>query len=257
MPTWNIGEYWTYRGSSYPGIPNNAGTENLQVVSVETLAMEGRNYSTYHVVIQESLNGTERVFSYDRWYTTSDLGLLRERMSSPNHTGSMTYSPPLALRWPLAPNATWRSTGNITFTDEYLGYPPQSYRTPYSIQFSTEPSRQLNVPAGTFEVIPVLRGDPSNGERQYWSTSVGNYVRVDSLQNGQTTLRAVLISHGHVAPPGGWLGLPLLVALGAAGALGFSATIALASRRKRLRASVRLPEGQVDQPKTSMPPPKG
>jgi hypothetical protein len=232
------------------------GTENLQVASVETLAMEGRNYSAYYVVIQESLNGTNRVFSYDRWYNTSDLGLLRERISSPDETRWEDYSPPLALHWPLVPNATWSSTGNITVTTQYSGYPPQSYRMPYSIQFTIEPSRQLTVPAGTFEVIPILEGSASNGERRYLSPSIGNYVKVDDLQYGQATPRAVLISHGQATPPGGWLGLPLLLALGTAGALGLATAMGLAYHRKRHSGAVRLPAGHVDQPKTSMPPPK-
>ena len=256
-PTWTVGDYWTYRTySSYPGTPNVTGTQNLEVVSVENLGMGGRNYSTYHLVIQESLNGTDRVYSYDQWYSTSDLGLLRERRSSPNETSSETYSPPLALRWPLEPNVTWSSTGNITVTTVYPGYPPQSYTTPYSIRFSVESSRQLTVPAGTFEVIPILQGDPSNGVVRYWSPSIGNYARIDSLQAGHATPLTVLVLFG-AAPRSGWLGLPLFVALGTAGAVGFFAAIALAWRRKRLQASVHLPAGHVDQPTTSKPPRKG
>jgi hypothetical protein len=162
----------------------------------------------------------------------------------------------MALPWPLVPNATWSSTGSITVTTQYSGYPPQSYKTPYSIQFRIEPSRQLTVPAGTFEVIPILEGSTSNGERRYRSPSIGNYARVESLQSGQATPRIVLISYGHATPPGGWLGLPLFLALGTAGALGLLAVIALASRRKRGQASVPLPAVHVDQPETSMPPPK-
>jgi hypothetical protein len=250
IPTWTIGDYWTYRiYSSRLGTSNVTGTENLQLVGVETLVIEGRNYSTYHLVTQQLLNGINQVVSYDQWYSPSDLGLLRERISSPNDTQSMTYSPPLGLHWPLSPNVTWTSTGNINVTTQYSGYPPQSYTIPYSIQFSVEPSRQLTIPAGTFEVIPILMGSASNGERRYWSPSVGNYVQVDNLRSGQSAPRTMLLSYGHAAPSDGWLGLPLFVALGTGGALGLSATIVLVSRRKRLHASFPHPTDPKDQPK--------
>lgn len=254
-PTWQVGEYWTYRTySSYPGAPNATGSQSIQVVADETLKAGTRNYTAYRLLVQEALTGAPWADSYNEWRNTSDLGLLMELRILGNETSTETYAPPLSLHWPLAANATWTSAGNLTVSTQYAGSPSQSYTIPYSMPFRVEPSRSITVPAGTFDVIPILQGNSSNGVMQYWSPSVANYIRVESLQGGQTTLRADLLAYGHRVAPAGELGLLWWVAAGTVGTLGLC--VAVAVRRKRRLGPLRGGTEQGGRSKVPAPPRK-
>lgn len=233
IPLWNAGDQWAYADYVSPGASNVTATIEYQVLGTETLRVGNQSYSTYHMVEQIPLGGTAGMATNDQWYDASDLGLLREEDVIPNvEVRNLTYVPPLGLRWPLSPNASWSTTGIVNVTDQYTGYPPQSYLMPYIEQFTVGAQRELTVPAGTFSAYPILKGSLSSGVVRYWSPSVGNFIREDNVRSGCETMDMALVSYGHNTSPAPGPTFPLLFGLGTASAVAIIAIIIFIRRRK-------------------------
>ncbi len=190
LPVWTSGDYWLYSlsGVSGAGIPGleGTGTMRVDVVGVETITIGGTSISTYHarvnMTISTTISGQTFTFSFlgDQWYRVSDLAQAKMSIGASilgqTFSVSLTYNPPMEIRWPLTANASWPTTSTLTATVNIFGQTNTTSET-VTLQHTVEADRSVTVTAGTFSTTPVKDTTGSTGyTRSHWSATVGNWV---------------------------------------------------------------------------------
>jgi hypothetical protein len=148
-PEWRAGDRWVYGWTS----GTEVGTKTVEVVEVRTV-----NQVTYYLV---------RIGDLIHFYTPELqwAGTMRdERVES-------RMTPPLPwFSWPLVKDRRWTYQG----TYEQAGVPKQSVTD----RFSVAESQPVEVPAGRFRAVKVVRETDRRDSDEYWyAPDVGFYVK--------------------------------------------------------------------------------
>lgn len=222
-PTWKAGDYWEYEGNlQVLPVRNGEAKVRLEVTGTETLTVGPRSNDAYHLAmaINTSAGGTPFDVPGEVWYRTSDLALLKSRISLPlDFDGetrllnvTATVIDPVAIHWPLAAGAVWSVSGALTVTFEFMGHESAEDRTITGTVEVGAPET-VDVAADVFETNPVtLTLSDGNRTRSYWSSEAGNSVREETFDSsGAKTGSSHLTSYRYTAPFGaGGEGLTLL-----------------------------------------------
>ena len=233
-PTWSVGDYWEYAMtgestiSGFPVYPGDAAMR-MEVLGLETLNLSGGLglYAAYHAGLTLTITqGNLQIdIPGDIWFRTADLALAKYRISvtysSPlgnqTITVTVTFDPPLEIRWPVSETNTWSPTSLMTLVQEITGQPNQTVSGTIRVQDLVEAPQDVTVPAGRFSTTPLrmtqITGDYS---RQFWSSQAGNEASEKTYySNGTQAGSRDLTSYRYqAAGPGGGggggnvLGLP-------------------------------------------------
>jgi len=212
-PTWTVGDYWAYRFSvtQYPYGTMN-GTLRMDVTGTENVVAGDATYATFAVssVMNMTFGGQSATLTLDVWHRTSDLAIVKEAMDQSyggyQLTIRMTYDPPIEIRWPLVPGATWSASSSVLLEsrDPFGGW----YNSTSTVtgSFSVQNETQITVPAGTFLAIGMHRNEggmfAGSGATEYWSSAVGNAVRIVPEGSGAPTFD--LTEYHYVATSWPW-----------------------------------------------------
>jgi len=227
VPVWSTGDFWLYdiTGLASPQ-PGSAGTARYDMVGTQSVTVENVSYTTYHTKL--TFNVTYGSFSFnipgDEWFRTSDLSPVKMTFTftigPSTYTFTVSYSPPIEIRWPLTANASWSASSVVRFVTEFTGQPPINSTATILATLRVQADEQKTVPAGTFTATPVIQTAGGTGPapytKSYWSRDAGNQVEQKSYsQNNTETGGQELRSYRHVAPSGGpggnVLGLPPII----------------------------------------------
>lgn len=222
-PEWHVGDFWSY---SFTGTFSTAtiftlagpGTFRMDVVGTDTVTVGGGTYPSHRVRLTANASGATVLNGGEHWYRVSDLGLVKSVF---NVTASippfgevtviatLTYEPPLGMRWPLTASANWSANTTLRFVNQILGGPQlPALPIQITVQTAVQASATVTVAAGSFETTPV-REDTGGHSSTYWAPGAGNYARRQEFDSGGTeTYSAELREYRYQGP--GFLGLPYL-----------------------------------------------
>jgi len=220
VPTWHVGDYWEYEltGTASP-TPGAIMRARYDVVGTESITVSGISYPSYHarLTFNMTAGGTSITFPGDEWFRTSDLSAVKTTFTATfggsSFTITVTYNPPIEIRWPLTASAQWSSTSLVTNVIEFTGQPPSTTNATLAETLRVDADESQTVPAGTFTVTPLVQTEAAGGSYQkgYWSRSAGNVVEQKAYDsNDAETGGMELTSYRHAAPGEGTgiFGLP-------------------------------------------------
>jgi hypothetical protein len=221
-PSWSVGDYWAYKftGSAAP-VPGTTGTLRYDVLGTESVTVAGTSYTAYRAKLEFNVTSGSTTLSMpgNGWFRTSDLSPVKmtftATVGSTSVTVTLTYNPPVEIRWPLTANAQWSATSILTTVTEISGQTPTTTTATVSQTLRVEADEQKTVSAGTFTVTPVIQTQAGgNYAKSYWSRDAGNTVEEKSYDSTDTQQGGMeLKSYRHVAPssaggPATIMGLP-------------------------------------------------
>jgi|SRR5690242_18021683 hypothetical protein len=147
-PEWRPGDRWVYGWTSATG----SGTKTVEMVEIRDI-----NAVSYYII---------RIGDVDYFYTR-DL----------RWAGSMQKDKIVARMTPPQPWFTWPLETGRRWTHEGL-YEDPSGKVPHKDVFSVVGSETVEVPAGRFETLKIVRETDRRDSDQYWyAPSVRFYVR--------------------------------------------------------------------------------
>lgn len=147
-PEWRPGDRWTYELTS----GSDRGTKTMEVVEVREI----RNVS-YYVV---------RLGDLDHYYTLDLKWAAAVRNSK---VEARTIPPHAGFVWPLEVGKRWTYQGV---------WEEQGSKRDYSDRFAVVAVEAVEVPAGRFEALKVVREGSTQSSDEYWfAPAVRSYVR--------------------------------------------------------------------------------
>lgn len=245
-PEWHTGDFWAY---SFSGIfftgtiwtLGGPGTFRMDVVGTDSIAVGDVNYPSHRVRLTANASGSTVFNGGEQWYRTSDLALVKSVVNVTADIlvgrvtilATVTYDPPLGIRWPLTANANWSANTTWRLVNQIQGGGQIPISLPLTAQYEVQAAATVTVAAGPFETTPV-REDTGGHSTTYWAPGAGNYARRQEFApGGAETYSAELTDYRYQGP--GFLGLPLLYWLFIIAVL-VVIIVALALRSRRRRA---------------------
>ncbi len=192
VPAWSVGDYWTYEltGDASP-TPGSSSKVRYDVLGTESVTVSGNSYTSYHVKLT---------------FTASS--------GSSSFTLTVTYNPPVEVRWPLTASAQWSASSVVTTVIEFTGQPPSTTTAALAESLRVKPDESKTVPAGTFTATPLVETETGGGSyvKGYWSGVVGNVVEQKSYDSNDAEIGGMELTSYRHAPPGAGniLGLPIV-----------------------------------------------
>jgi hypothetical protein len=152
-PEWRPGDQWVYAWTSgQTGATKNGGTKNVEVLEIREI----NKVSFYLVKVGE----VEQFYTRDlRWAGSMRDGKVQSRMTPPQPWFS----------WPLKVGSQWNHQGT---------YEEAAGTSVYHDSFSVVGAEVVDVPAGRFSALKVVRETDSRDSDQYWyAPDVRFYVK--------------------------------------------------------------------------------
>ncbi|HXD98259.1 MAG TPA: hypothetical protein VN646_17045 [Candidatus Acidoferrum sp.] len=147
-PAWQVGDRWVYQWTS----GQETGTKTLEVVDVRDL-----NNVRYYVV---RLDDAEHYYTHAlHWAAAVREGKVEARMVPPQPW----------FVWPLVPGARWNHQGRFEQRDGVVTHDDR---------FTVIGSEPVEVPAGRYETIKLVREtDRRDGDEYWYAPAVRWYAR--------------------------------------------------------------------------------
>ncbi len=133
-PSWTAGDYWIYSSTDVGFGLSGPGTVRYDVLGPDTVNVGGTDYASYRLRVTPNSNSSTVTFNAgDVWYRTSDLALVKGTWNVTADVPffgrvvilvTVTFTPPLGLRWPFAFDRTWTATSTIATVTKVGGLPP-------------------------------------------------------------------------------------------------------------------------------------
>ena len=147
-PEWRPGDQWVYTWTS----GQTGGTKSIEVLEIREI-----NKVSFYLV---KVGGLEQFYTRDlRWAGSMRDGKVQSRMTPPQPWFS----------WPLKMGSQWSHRGS---------YEDATGTSPYNDSFSVVGAEVVDVPAGRFNALKVVRETDTRDSDQYWyAPEVRFYVK--------------------------------------------------------------------------------
>jgi len=220
-PSWTAGDYWIYSSTDVGFGLSGPGTVRYDVLGPDTVNVGGTDYASYRLRVTPNSNSSTVTFNAgDVWYRTSDLALVKGTWNVTADVPffgrvvilvTVTFTPPLGLRWPFAFDRTWTATSTIATVTKVGGLPPGTNTLSLTDTFVVLAAATVTVPAGTFDTTPVRANQSGGGGSTigYWSPQAGNTAREQSYDNSGNPSKSQELTQYRYAGSG-FLGLPII-----------------------------------------------
>lgn len=148
-PVWTTGDFWEYGATVRHGGIWVDFTMKVEVIGDDQISVGGTTYDCYSMVttLEMSAQGSTVTVATKHWARKSDLADVRMEGTIEGGEIAMTYSPPLAVVWPLDVGHTWSGSSTVTTESSIGGETTETWE--YSAEVKSLTS--ITVPAGTFE----------------------------------------------------------------------------------------------------------
>lgn len=245
-PSWSAGDYWRWSWTT----GSTSYTQTWTVLERTTLTFTSGSFAVWH--LNETTTATTSSSSTttwdDLWIQDASLGFAQRVFVALGIMNVLTWDPPMVQAvFPLNGNA-WSLTTTQTLQIGSLIFP-----STVSYSGQAQPETDVAVAVGSFHVVPVRSpATGANYEVKYYAESAGNFVRIDTVQNGQVTESQNLTSYRYQA---GGVGLLVLV-LGVVVGIAAVTLIAFFVTRRRPRYPARYDTMQPVPPTAPVPPPQ-
>ena len=168
-PTWRPGDRWVYGWTS----GGESGTKTIEVLEIRTI-----NDISFYLV---RVGDVDVFYTRDlRWAGTMQDGRVTSRMTPPQPW----------FTWPLGAGQRWTHRGT---------YEDRSGKTEFSDVFSVVGAEAVEVPAGRFNALKIVRETERRDSDQYWyAPDVRFYVKWIG-RRGDTAFEEQLQAY-HMAP---------------------------------------------------------
>ncbi len=207
---------------------------------------------------------TSTTFPGDGWFRTSDLSPVKLTSTASfgpsSFTLTVTYNPPVEIRWPLTASTQWSASSVVTTVIEFTGQPPSTTTAALAESLRVEPDESKTVPAGTFTATPLVETETGSGSylKGYWSRVVGSIVEQKSYDSNDAEIGGMELTSYRHAPPGAGniLGLPIVAWALILLAIIVAVIAAVMMRRRRPVVPAGFPPaGPPTRPQAPMAPP--